>query len=85
MSEWQEVRDRTRLWCKIDPKRCLIEIVHRGHAKYIDLRAYGLVYVGPAALGRDDVLLSEEESEPSPPAPDTTIDSQVLAGSSRPA
>lgn len=43
---WKEVRDRTRLWCKIDPKRCLVEIVHRGIKKVIDLTAYGLVYVG---------------------------------------
>jgi hypothetical protein len=43
---WREVRDRTRLWCKIDPERCLLEIVHRGIIKYIDLRAYGLTYVG---------------------------------------
>ena len=43
---WQEVRDKTRLWCKIDPRRCLIEIVNRGIIKVIDLTAYGLAYVG---------------------------------------
>lgn len=43
---WQEIRDKTRLWCKIDPKRCLIEIVNRGIIKYVDLSAFGLAYVG---------------------------------------
>lgn len=61
--DWQEVRDRTRLWCKIDPKRCLVEIVHRGVRKLIDLRAYGLAFVGEAALERDS-----SASTPSPPA-----------------
>jgi len=43
---WQEVRDKTRLWCKIDPRRCLIEIVNRGIIKYVDLTMFGLAYVG---------------------------------------
>ena len=43
---WQEIRDKTRLWCKIDPRRCLIQIVNRGIMKVIDLTAYGLAYVG---------------------------------------
>lgn len=46
MTGWREVRDRTRLWCKIDPSRCLIEIKHRGIIKVIDLTAYGLGFVG---------------------------------------
>jgi len=42
MSTWQEIRDSRRLWCRIDPERCLIEIVHRGEVKVIDLIEYGL-------------------------------------------
>lgn len=78
--KWKEVRDRTRLWCKIDAKRCLIEIVHRGERKYIDLRAYGLIYVGPSALGRDDVLPAEagEESGLSPQAPGSATEPEAL-------
>jgi len=63
--DWQEVRDRTRLWCKIDPKRCLLEIVHRGVRKLIDLRAYGLAFVGEAALERES--FSQVASTPLPP------------------
>jgi hypothetical protein len=64
--DWHEVRDRTRLWCKIDPKRCLIEIVHRGVRKLVDLRAYGLAFVGEAALERESSL--QGGPTPSPPA-----------------
>lgn len=78
MSDWIEIRDRNRLWCKIDPERCLVEIVHRRLRKYVDLRAYGFVYVGPAALDREDALPADrsalagpEASDPSRPAQDT--------------
>lgn len=70
--QWQEIRDRTRLWCKIDPRRCLIEIVHRGARKFIDLRAYGLIYVGAAALEREDIEDPASPSKLSRLAPDTT-------------
>lgn len=40
---WIEIRD-SRLWCKINPERELVEIVHRGQQKIIDLRKYGLVF-----------------------------------------
>ena len=43
---WQEIRDHVRLWCKIDAPRCLIQIVHRGVMKVIDLTEFGLVYTG---------------------------------------
>lgn len=66
---WQEVRDRTRLWCKIDPERCLVEIVHRGTRKLIDLRAYGLVYVGAAALAREGDDPQQATLTPLLPAP----------------
>lgn len=61
---WLEVRDKTRLWCKIDPRRCLIEIVHRGIIKYIDLTAYGLAYVGRDSKG--------QKPEPDREVPDNT-------------
>lgn len=69
LGDWKEVRDHTRLWCKVDPERCLIEIVHRGKRKLIDLRAYGLTYVGEAALEREESDLSGKELTPLPPAP----------------
>ena len=61
---WREVRDKTRLWCKIDPERCLVEIVHRGIVKVIDLAAYGLAYVGPPGEveGHPGYKLSDGES-----------------------
>lgn len=62
--QWQEIRDNYRLWAKIDPPRCLMEIVHRGVAKYIDLKGYGLTYVGADALERE---------KPDEPSPDTSI------------
>lgn len=49
---WLEVRDRSRLWCRIDPERRLLEIVHRRERKVIDLAEYGLVFVGTAAEER---------------------------------
>ena len=59
---WQEVRDKTRLWCKIDPQRCLIEIVNRGIIKYVDLTIYGLAYVSQPD-GEDDGPKNAGESD----------------------
>lgn len=47
-AQWEEIRDGRRLWCKIDPRRCLLEIAHRGIIKKIDLTEYGLAFVGKA-------------------------------------
>lgn len=71
LENWKEVRDQTRLWCKIDPERALIEIVHRNIKKFIDLRAYGLMYVGAAALEREQPDAPGELLDSLPPAPAT--------------
>lgn len=47
-AQWEEIRDNVRLWCKLDAQRCLLEIVHRGEVKKIDLTEYGLTFVGKA-------------------------------------
>jgi hypothetical protein len=60
---WQEIRDRTRLWCKIDPERCLIEIKHRGIIKVIDLSAYGLVYLGLSGDAAQERAPSSSQSQ----------------------
>lgn len=62
---WQEIRDHVRLWCKIDAPRCLIQIVHRGVVKVIDLTEFGLAYVGEQREGasEDDGEKQVVESE----------------------
>ena len=43
-ASWQEIRDEVRLWCRLDPQRCLLEIVHRGVKRVIDLTEFGLIF-----------------------------------------
>ena len=56
ITQWVEIRGAGKLLCRIDPPRCLLEIVDRRVETKIDLAAYGLVFDEGVKAGNESDL-----------------------------